>query len=113
MSPISPIQSQPKSENPVAASGTSTTETFGRLIDFLMDTAHPKNPKAAIDAEEARVEYMRKLAFVSGLVEQAQINMKSVAGTPGGLISQKEADFFFLESKLRQISIPGGNSQVI
>jgi hypothetical protein len=113
LNPIQPDPSVRQNENPSTVVGRATGEVFSRLIDDLFESRHPKSRKDVIAAEQAKADYLRKLALITSMVEQAQNSWKSAAGGPDGVSAQRESQYLFLKSKLQQISNPGGNSQVV
>lgn len=95
----------------LSAVGDPVTACFEDLIDQLVlrKTAHPSSAlsQAAIEAQQRAQELRRKLALLTGMMEQAQLAMNAQKPLPGGLPSPAAEEYYFVRSELARVSLPG------
>lgn len=119
MNPVStlPTTFVPSSQTAalLAAVGDPVASTFAELMDHLVLTVH-QNPgpnQGAIQAQEKINEFRRKLALLTGMMEQAQIAMNGEKPLPGGLPNPAAGAYYFFRSELGRVGLPGAIGDVV
>ena len=120
MNPVStlPTTFTPSSQTAalLTAVGDPVAATFAELMDHLVLRSAPKTSspsQAAIQAQEKINEFRRKLALLTGMMEQAQIAMDSQKPLPGGLPNPAAGTYYFFRSELGRVSLPGAIGDIV
>lgn len=112
--PISSASSQTAAL--LSAVGDPVAASFESLIDQLVLQGASKNPgpsQGAIEAQQKNSDFLRKLALLTGMMEQAQIAMNGQKPLPGGLPNPSAEEYFFVRSELGQVGLPGAICDVV
>src|ERR1041384_8196490 len=90
------------------ASRNDPAVPFDRLMDELVTAIRPKSKpsECASAARQRMAEFERKLAFLSGMAQQARIAMEAAGDDPGASSYQQE--YVYWNSKLGQVGMPDG-----
>lgn len=123
MNPVSPIASTSSSSNTSAqaadllsALGDPVSATFEDLIgQLVLQGPSPSSgvSQNAILAQQKIADFQRKLALLSGMMEQARIAMDGQKPMPGGLPTPAAEDYYFVRSELAQVGLPGAVNDVV
>jgi ABC-type transporter Mla subunit MlaD len=122
MNPISltsPFSPTPYSNTAamLSAAGDPVASTFEELIDQLVLSTAPRSSasvsQTAIEAQEKVEDFMRKLALLTGMMEQAQIAMNAQKPLPGGLPNLAAQEYYFVRSELARVGLPGAVPEVV
>ena len=118
ISNISPIQplSGAQTASLLSVVGDPVAAAFEDLIDQLVLKGPSKSSalsQSAIEAQQKVADFRRKLALLSGMLEQAQIAMGGEKPLPGGLPSPAAAEYFFVRSELARVGLPGEVNDIV
>jgi len=121
MNPIqatSPISSTASSQTAelLSAVGDPVAAAFANLLDQMVSvevTQSSVTSQNAIEAQEKIEDFMRKLALLSSMMEQAQIAMDAQKPLPGGLPNPAAQEYYFIRSELARVGLPGEVPNVI
>ncbi len=102
----------------LSASGDPLAASFTDLINGLLTPGIPPSSgsgpsEAQILAQQANEEFLRKLALLSGMMEQAQRAMDAQKPLPGGLPTPAASEYYFVKSQLAQVGLPGEVTGVV
>lgn len=100
----------------LSAVGDPVAAAFADLIDQLVARTSPKEPgpsQGAIQAQEKIAEFQRKLALLTGMMEQAQIAMNGEKPLPGGLPTPAAEEYYFVRSELARVGLPGAIGDIV
>jgi hypothetical protein len=102
------------------APSTSTIESqpvvdFDTLMNGLLKQTRPavKGNASAIQAQESLEAFLQKLDLLSGMAQQAQIAMNSAPALPGGFTTPQAQTYFYAESLLAHVGLPGAVLAVV
>ena len=101
----------------LSAVGDPVAASFEDLLDQLVLSQIPQPSSVpsqnAIEAQEKIEGFMRKLALLTGMMEQAQIAMDAQKPLPGGLPNPAAQEYYFIRSELARVGLPGEVPNVI
>jgi len=98
--------------NPIPALDNTATP-FDHLIAQLLAATHPSSKPFGVADREKIFEFRRKLAFLSGMVEQARTAMVTEPVGTNGIHGPGNQEYFFWEAKLSQVGCPDGVSNTL
>lgn len=113
--PSSPLTGT-KTSSLLSAVGDPVAAAFEDLIDQLVLRGHSKSSfpsPGAIEAQQKLADFRRKLALLSGMMEQAQIAMNGQKPLAGGLSTSAEENYFFVKSELARVGLPGEVNDIV
>lgn len=118
MNPLNSIDpfkpSIPASDPVMTASPQPMIDEFERTIDHLVKEklSKPVVSQSAIEAQQRMEEFKHKLAVLSGMLDQAEIAMSNEKKSGNGSTAN-EQNYYLLKSKLSQVGLPDGASNLI
>jgi hypothetical protein len=99
---------------------TSTLESqpavdFDTLMNGLLQQNRPTvmGNATAIQVQESLEAFLQKLDLLSGMAQQAQIAMNSAQPLPDGISSPQAQTYYYAESLLAQVGLPGAVLAVV
>ncbi len=93
----------------------TVADPFANLVNDLLAQNSPSAQPGenAIQAQERIADFQRKLALLSGIAQQAQEALSGQKPIPGGFTTPEEQEYYFAESQLRQVGLPGAVLDVV
>jgi hypothetical protein len=88
----------------------ASTPSFEPLVDQLLSAAKPRSKPTGTNPIR---EFQRKLAFLSGMAEQARAAMAGAPNSADALPSSESQNYYFWVSKLNQAGCPDGVNNLI
>jgi len=106
---------QPTGDISTSFVGNAAVQAFDHLIDQLMasNRTHTVPSEAAKEAREKIEEFEHKLAILTGMVKQAEEELKSLGDKVSTARAVKEQEYFYYKSKLRQVGLADGDCNLI